>query len=465
MKTTLSKLLQASERFRFVLPRGWILIVGLLGALVTLPGQTNGVSAFTDFLIEAVGINRDQLSLAYLLGTLSSAAILPHAGKLYDRWGSRRTGSLAAAGLGLSLIGLVQLPRIIAAAGSWGLSESASALVSFWLGFFLIRFFGQGMLMLVSRNMVLKWFDDRRGFAVALLGIGIPLGFSAAPTLLNQLIEGVGWQGAWLGLGVLLFPLFACIALVTFSDPPDADVPQGEAMPRLYTRNTTPIPYFLRPIAYVLRGWGLKRTREPMRPVEDVTLHEARRGLSFWVFIGITTLSSLLTTGFTFHVVAVMGQSGVGRTQALAIFLPIAVIQIGVQTVSSFGSDFVKLKYLAIVHAGALAMMLVSLELLNLTPSAYWLVVLFLGISLGLFGVDSAVVWPRFYGLKHLGSISGFANAWIVAGSALGPYAFSLAERLTGSFYTILYILGPMAFILMLLGFWAESPARTDAGL
>ncbi|AFG37017.1 Major Facilitator Superfamily transporter [Spirochaeta africana DSM 8902] len=446
------------------LPRGWIFIMGLIGSLMTLPGQTNGVSAFTDHLIEAVQITRDQLSLAYLLGTLTSAFLLPHAGKLYDRWGSRVTGAASAAGLGISLFGLVSLPQVISGAGQLGLPPIAAALISFWLGFFLIRFFGQGMLTLISRNMILKWFDDRRGFAIALLGIGMPLGFSAAPSVLNALIGSVGWQGAWLVLGAILLG-FALVAAATYADPPLESGHDATAATRTYAPNTAPIPLLLRPIARLLNRYGLRRTREPMRPVRDRTLSEARRSLGFWVFNGVTTLSGMLVTGFTFHVVAIMGQSGVGRTQALAIFIPTAIIQIAVQTVGSFGSDFVKLKYFAIAHAASLGLMLLSLELLSVTGAAYWLVVLFQGISLGLFGINSAVVWPRFFGLRHLGAISGFSNAWMVAGSALGPYAFSLAERLTGSFYTILYVMGPVALLLTVLGFRAESPARADAGL
>jgi len=50
------------------------------------------------------------------------------------------------------------------------------------------------------------------------------------------------------------------------------------------------------------------------------------------------------------------------------------------------------------------------------------------GIAMATMEVNQAVVWPRCYGLTHhLGTIAGFAAACMVAESALGPYAFSLA--------------------------------------
>lgn len=48
-----------------------------------------GVSVFTDALLEALRLSRDQLSLAYMFGTLLSGALLPYAGRLYDRFGAR----------------------------------------------------------------------------------------------------------------------------------------------------------------------------------------------------------------------------------------------------------------------------------------------------------------------------------------------------------------------------------------
>ena len=61
---------------------GYIIIFsGTIGVLMSAPGQTIGISVFTDFLIDALGITRDSLSLAYLIGTMSSSFLLTRAGK------------------------------------------------------------------------------------------------------------------------------------------------------------------------------------------------------------------------------------------------------------------------------------------------------------------------------------------------------------------------------------------------
>ena len=81
---------------------------------------------------------------------------------------------------------------------------------------------------------------------------------------------------------------------------------------------------------------------------------------------------------------------------------------------------------------------------------------------MAMFGINQAVVWPRFFGLRHLGEISGFAAAWMVAGSALGPYAFSLAVDISGSFHVVAWIAAPLCAIIALLGFRADNPNRVS---
>ncbi len=202
------------------LPRAALFVFALLGVLMSLPGQTAGISPFTDYLIGALQMSRAHLSIAYLIGTILSAFVLTPAGRAYDRLGSRVTGTAVSGALGLSLVALTFSPRIAAGVSAAGLPSAAAALVVMSFAFFLVRFFGQGMMQLVDRTMIMKWFDDKRGFANAILSSMLPLVFGLAPLVLNTVISAYGWQGAWLILAVILLPGFTVIAALTFADPP-----------------------------------------------------------------------------------------------------------------------------------------------------------------------------------------------------------------------------------------------------
>lgn len=372
-----------------------MLAAGTIGVLMSVPGQTIGVSVFTDFLLEALGLERLQLSLAYLLGTLTGAALLSFAGRLYDRWGARAMAVSAAAILGGVLLSLSALE--VRAGG-------IRAMAYITLAFFVLRFAGQGVLTMVSRNMVMKWFDRRRGLANAFLGVATSFGFSYAPRLLDVFIESWGWRGAFRVLALVCGAAFAAFALLTYREEPARYglVPDGR-----------------------LHDEPRKAARIQTHPGRDCTLSEALRTRVFWVHALTLTLSALVMTGFTFHVVSIFEGSGLARAQAVGVFLPASLVAVGFQALGSYLSDFAKLKYFCLFQLSGL--LLASAGLYALAPG--WpttLLILGYGMSQAMFSINVALAWPRYFGLSHLGAITGFAMAWITAGSAAGPYVYSL---------------------------------------
>ena len=104
--------------------------------------------------------------------------------------------------------------RIVNFLQGWNwLSPAMATFLFLALGFWGIRFFGQGLLTMVSRNMVMKWFNKKRGLANAVLGIFTALGFSIAPKILSQFIEQLEWKGTWVMLAVAVGIVFAIFVL------------------------------------------------------------------------------------------------------------------------------------------------------------------------------------------------------------------------------------------------------------
>jgi MFS family permease len=102
--------------------------------------------------------------------------------------------------------------------------------------------------------------------------------------------------------------------------------------------------------------------------------------------------------------------------------------------------------------------MLTTFAIANLgnITAAYYLLIPGVGISMGLFSVLNSVTWPRFFGTRHLGEISGFSLSWIVIGSAIGPFFFSLSLKYSYSYAGSAYICMAIALILLVLAFKAD---------
>jgi MFS family permease len=327
--------------------------------------------------------------------------------------GARLTASIAAISLALFLLLLSQSPSLVSwISGLTGISFTTVALVTVVIGFFGIRFFGQGIITIVSRGMVARWFNSRRGFVVGIMGVATAFGFSYAPQPLQQLIQRFGWDGALLTLSLLLALVFLPIVLIFFRSDPDScgmQIEEGLA-PRTGKQH-----------AYALDA------------VHELTVDEAKKRPDYWLIMAMIGYWTLFNTAFTFHIVSIFGEVGFTASEAVQIFLPISVISVVAQFIGSYASDRISLKILYGVFGVFMLIASVSLAWIHL-PSARYLAIVGYGVSNGLFSMLQIVTWPKLYGRRHLGAVSGFAMSIAVAGSAVGPWLFSLVYQVTGAY-------------------------------
>lgn len=415
---------------RFPFFYGWvILIVSILAMVASIPGQTIGVGVFTDHLIEHWGLTRVQLSTAYMFGTIGSSLLLPHAGRLTDRLGIRAMVLLGTTGLGLGILGLSQGDRLLGVATPYLL-----VFVVVLLLFLVIRFFGQGCLSMISRMMLGKWFNRRRGLATGIAGVVITLVFNSSPTTLNLLIEHQGWRTAGWQLALGLIFVFGLLGWLFIRDNPeecglemDGGVGRDELTPEF----------------------------EKVR--HEFTRREAIRTRAFWIFSLALGCHSYAITAVAFHLASIGAERGLDRDDAFFIFVPMAVFSIGANLFSGWLSDRVRLKW--ILAAFLITQVVGSMGLINLDlPIGKWLTYAGFGISGGCFVTLITVTWPRFFGRRHLGEITGINMFVLVFTSAIGPVTFSAMFSYTGSYQPIIlgYLFIPAA--LLALGLRTDNP-------
>jgi len=260
---------------------GWIIMAcGSMGIVMSVPGQTMGVSVFTDPLINVLKLNRDELSLAYMIGTIGSSFLLPWAGKQYDILGGRILALISSLGLGITLLLLSLIDVFLFSL----LDVQSSLLVMAFitLGFLFLRFFGQGVLTMTSRNMMMEWFDKRRGFATGFSNVFVSLAFSASPVFLYALIESYEWDGAWRVMAAILGIAFPIFIFLFFRDQPEKSGlnPDGN-----------------------FKG-AAKKGKHLFPVVKEFSKPKALKSYPFWVFALMLAMQGLYVTGFTFHVIS-----------------------------------------------------------------------------------------------------------------------------------------------------------------
>jgi MFS transporter, OFA family, oxalate/formate antiporter len=416
---------------------GWvILFASIIGVLFSAPGQTMGVSTFTDYLIDAIGINRNQISTAYMIGTIASSFILTWAGNKYDKYGARWTGMVAAFILALSLVLLSQSDRIIRLfiKDEESIYFPGIAIAVMMLLFFLLRFSGQGMLTMVSRNMLMKWFQARRGLVNGILSVFVGIGFSMSPLTFDWIIQELSWRMAWLILAGITGIFFILFVFLFFRDNPEDlnMIPDGEKH-------------------------GNREHDVTIKPFKQFTLSQARRTFAFWVFALPLAIYALYITAFTFHLVSIFETVGIDREKALAVFIPVSFFSVGISLFGGWISDRIRLKYLLYIELIGELIALLSLGFLN-DGIFYFGFILGHAIATGLHNVLMTVTWPRFFGREHLGGVTGFVMSLIVFASALGPVIFSFAFTRLGSYSYAFFSFAFIILIFLIFSYKGNNP-------
>ncbi len=416
------------SRFRFYY--GWVvLVVGSLGALASMPGQTAGVSVFTDHITDATGLTRLQLAIAYLVGTGTSGFLLPRSGGAIDRFGTRRVAGFAVAGLATTLIALSFIGQMSTPVGFVVMS----------LAFGGLRFTGQGLLTLTSRTMISQWFERRRGIVTSASNAALSFAFAAAPALLLVLIEIDGFRTAWRLMAVFLLVVMGAVITLFYRDSPEGSGLQID---------------------------GGLADLDADGPVvigtdDDATRAEAIRDLRFWTCAIPVVAMASTSTALTFHIVDYGRELGITEEQIVRIFVPIAFVSVPVTLVGGWLVDRVPPIVVAGIMSTAQIVMFLCVSALDQSALAVIGIVAW-GIANGCYAPLTSAAMPKLFGRRHLGAIAGFQMSAMVIGSAVGPALFALVESFTDSYRPALWIsvVMPVIGVVAAVASWRGEARR-----
>ena len=390
----------------------WVLMVSAGSALtaMTFPGQTAGLSPFTDPLISELDIDRTAISLSYLIATLVGAVTMPFFGRMMDTVGTKRVIIVAGALLAVVLVGASFITEIV------GLTVS-------YVG---IRMTGQGVLVLAATTLIARSVTHRPGLALGIVGAVGSMGISLAPLLVERLISWTDIATAWRIEAAL-------VALIV--------IPLAIALPKDVPITTTPTGSLITVV-----------------PEPGHTLPQALRTGMFWVITSSTFMVGVFSTGFAFHLISILGAQGLSAPEAASNFIWQTVAAVVSALILGAVVDKIDPRYGLVTSMLALASSLVFVAFVE--PGWSGIVFgLLLGTSMGaLRGVDAAA-FVRFYGRGHIGAIRGFATSIALASTALGPLYFAVGLSLTGSYVapSAFAALGPA--IVALVTLFVKPPA------
>ena len=400
---------------------GYVMIpVAMLVQIATSPGQTFAISAFTPYLREGLQLSDSQLSLAYMLGTFFAAFPLALVGPLSDRLGLRG----------------VTLTAVAALATACYLASTVADFYTLLFVFFLLRFLGQGSLSLLSGNAISMWFRTRIGRVTAAMSIGTAVAFAWIPEWINDSIAAIGWRATYQVMAVIVAATMLPIVAFLFCNQPE-DVGQN---------------------VDGLEGGVQDEARHSNHDaVKSLTMQQASRCRSFYILAASNTVWAMAGTGIVFYLFTLCEDLGFQTTVPANLFKTFGLTMLAAQLLGGVMADFLSLHRLLTV---GMAMLSTGLGLVcwGHTELALHGFAGVFGAGQGLLLAVGNVIWVRYFGRAHLGTIRGTVWCCTVAGSGCGPLIMGIARDQRGSFGPALYAFFTMMTVVALFAWWATPP-------
>ena len=411
---------------------GWIVVgVALLMNVAASPTNAVAFSFFVDPMSDDLGWSAGDLglALAFRLGVAGLTA--PFLGAAVDRFGARVLGTLAGLIAGVCIMALAAVQEL------W----------QFYLLFAIsgLSGFGGPAGQLLTTVPVAKWFMAKRGRALAIATVGMPLGTAFFVPIEQTLIDLLGWRDAWLVSGAIVLVLAVPVCwLFMRKDPESMGLrPDGVAAGTVVVRS-----------AYQVQN----------ETDEEWTLREVMRSRVLWLIFASMALTGIVVQGTLVYRVSFWTDAGI-EPSVVALgtaFDPFTVVF----SALIFGvlAERVRLSHLGLIGGLGVAASMVPMVFAG--DHAYLLFAhnIIWGASMGANITVNNLIWPNYFGRRFLGTIRGVSFPVLVGTAAVSTpiFAFLLdaapEERLV-------WVVTLAAFAVSgLLLFVARPPRRPSTG-
>lgn len=395
----------------------WIAIAAAIG--LGLGGPPILVFSFPIFLkalTKDFQASRSAVALAFSLHNLVSAFMAPLIGRVVDRVAIRKVVISCTA---LFALLLISNRLITVAIGGIYLLNIVGAVLTAGCG------------PVAYSAVVSKWFDRRRGTALAVMMAGLGISAIVMPSFIQLLISNAGWRAAYAiyGLVMLAVPLPIIFALLKDS-PADLGLASDGAPPR---------------------------SAQPEGPI-GITSREARRSSTFWILVSAVVLLGASVHACLLHLAAMLTDEGIA-VQTAALASSIAGFGIlGGRLTTGILLDRYFGPRVAMCFSGCAAFG-AALLLLARSGLVPFIAAFFVGLGMGAEGDLIGYLTSRYFGLKSFGEIYGLTFGSFVLAGACGTFLMGVGFDRTGSYATPLFGF-LMAILAALLLFSRLGPYR-----
>ncbi|MEO0574243.1 MAG: MFS transporter [Pseudomonadota bacterium] len=336
-------------------------------------GQTYFISGSIAEWQTMFDLTHGQIGRLYMFATLASAMALPFVGRLIDVWPVRRM--------------VVVFMPVLAIASL--LAASAWTVAILFVGIFLLRLAGQGMMTHIALTTTGRSFVAARGRAVSLVVLGHQGGEATLPIAFSLVAATYGFEYGWYASAAVLLVIGLPLAVWAFSIPREASAQFADDV--------------------ALRG-----------DVRQWTRREVARDPVFWVLLTCVLAPAFIGTTIFYHQDYLTALQGWPPTLFASSLILMAATTVVVALV--FGQLIDRFGVVRLLPFFLLPLALACLVLSQAgAPWTLFVAIVLIGMSYGISSTLLGALWPEIYGTQHLGAVRSMIVSAMVLSTALGP--------------------------------------------
>ena len=382
-----------------------VILFGFIFTFFSSFGQSYFLGLFNSSIRETLSITHGQFGSIYASATLCSSLLLIWVGKKIDDTNIFKFAFLV----------------IILLSFSCFFFSKVSSIILLFIGIFLMRFSGQGMMSHTATTTISRFFTKSRGKALSVGWFGLSFAEFILPVLMVYLLAVVEWQNLWL--------IFSVIILFFL-----------------------PITSFL-----LIKNLNLDSREVSSENKKEIAIKQWKRlevikDYRFYIISLNMLAMPWIFTGFAVFQSFIQSSKGWGPYIIAQSFMCYSIFSVLTLFLSGFLIDkFTSRKLLIYMNIP----LLLSVFLLFYfdTPIIAFIFFGLVGISNGFSNILGSSTWAELYGVRHIGSIKSLTTALMVFATAFGTALFGVLIDIGFTIEDIAIVSGIYIFISLILLF------------
>ena len=389
-----------------------IIIFGFVFTFFSCIGQSFFIGLFNSEIRNELNISHAQFGSIYGIATLCSSLTLVWLGKKIDE--------IKLINYSILVITLLFLASIF--------FSFVTGIIFLFIGIFLLRLSGQGLMAHTATTTVSRYFEKTRGKALSFTWLGMSLGEFLLPILIVFLLSFLHWRDLWIQIGIvvlIILPIFSYLTIKNIN----ISSREQEKEDGNYKSNL-----------FLIKSWTRK---------------EVLKDFKFYSILPHTLACPFIITGIVINQSFIIESKGWGEYAIAQAFMFYSVLTVLTLFVSGFLVDkFTSRKILPYINMPMLFGLIV-LIFFNHSYSAFIFMGL-LGVTNGLTNILLSSFWAEIYGVNYLGSIRALTGSLMVFSTALATAIFGFlidSEHSIESIAALCSIYIVLSLVIILI-FW-----------